>query len=245
VRITHGRITHGVWTRLPSSGPLRTMGQQDHRRAAGWASPRRLQGLWVVVVALVLSLPPEAARSGGPTLRERLQGPLVAAHRGGRRHDDENTLRRFEAARRAGADIIEMDLQATRDGQVVLMHDARLEDWTDCQGRVADKSFREIRACRRAGSGLPLNTFEDALRWSAGRVVLDADWKDRRSVEGSLKLVREYDAYNWVYFEVGDGLNLYEQVRSLDRRIGPPRPAGRRPGGSWTTSWPSGTRDCS
>ncbi len=188
-----------------------------HHRGSG--SPSRRRAAWALAIASLMTLPAGAAVGDGRSLRERLQGSLVGAHRGGRHHDDENTLRRFEAARRAGADIIETDLHATRDGQVVLIHDARLDDWTDCRGWVRDKSLQEIRACRLRGSDLPLDTFEDALRWSAGRVVLDAEFKDRRAVEPAVHLVQRYDAYGWVYFQVRNGTDLYDLARSLDPEV--------------------------
>ncbi|HYL99492.1 MAG TPA: glycerophosphodiester phosphodiesterase [Blastocatellia bacterium] len=51
---------------------------------------------------------------------------LVIAHRGGALEAPENTLSAFLQARRAGADGIETDVRLTRDGKVVLYHDARV-----------------------------------------------------------------------------------------------------------------------
>lgn len=74
-------------------------------------------------------------------------GPMGAcAHRGDVRHAPENTLPAFLSAVGKGAHMIEFDVAATRDGKLVLMHDATVDRTTDGKGRVDALSFDEIRA---------------------------------------------------------------------------------------------------
>ncbi len=74
-------------------------------------------------------------------------GPMGAcAHRGDVRHAPENTLPAFRSAVEKGAHMIEFDVAATRDGKLVLMHDATVDRTTDGKGRVDALSFDEIRA---------------------------------------------------------------------------------------------------
>lgn len=73
-------------------------------------------------------------------------GPLVIAHRGGRRLAPENTLPAFEAALAAGADVLEMDVHATADGALVVMHDHTVDRTTDGMGEIAALRLDEIRA---------------------------------------------------------------------------------------------------
>lgn len=65
--------------------------------------------------------------------------PLVIAHRGARAYAPENTLEAFEKAARLGADMVELDVQLTADGQVVVVHDETLERCSNvremCPGR--------------------------------------------------------------------------------------------------------------
>lgn len=72
--------------------------------------------------------------------------PLLIAHRGGATLSPENTL---IALRRAvewwRADILEIDVQPTRDGEAVVIHDATVNRTTDGTGRVVDRSLEEIR----------------------------------------------------------------------------------------------------
>ena len=71
--------------------------------------------------------------------------PLVIAHRGGRGLWPENTLYAFERARGAGADVLEMDLRATRDGALVIMHDPTVERTTDGRGPVSALTLEELK----------------------------------------------------------------------------------------------------
>src|SRR5262249_20704171 len=61
--------------------------------------------------------------------------------------------------------------------------------------------------------------FDDALRWSNGRVVIDAELKSLDTVEPAIDVVRRHGAYDWVYFQVGNGLDVYDRVRRYDAKV--------------------------
>ena len=68
----------------------------------------------------------------------------------------ENSISSFVAAMAAGADGIELDVEITQDGQLIVMHDDTVNRTTDCMGCVSEMTFDEIRACRLLdGAGLP------------------------------------------------------------------------------------------
>jgi len=71
--------------------------------------------------------------------------PLIIAHRGASEYAPENTLAAFQLAAEQDADAIELDVDLTRDGQVVVMHDATIDRTTDGYGRVNDLTLAEIR----------------------------------------------------------------------------------------------------
>jgi glycerophosphoryl diester phosphodiesterase len=71
--------------------------------------------------------------------------PLVIAHRGSSAYAPENTLAAFKLAVEQEADAIELDVDLTRDGHVVVVHDATIDRTTDGRGRVADLTLEEIR----------------------------------------------------------------------------------------------------
>jgi glycerophosphoryl diester phosphodiesterase len=74
-------------------------------------------------------------------------GPLLIAHRGGSLLAPENTLLAF---RRAvdwwRADILELDVHATRDGEVVVIHDPTVDRTTDGAGRVEEMTLAQVQA---------------------------------------------------------------------------------------------------
>lgn len=70
----------------------------------------------------------------------------VAAHRGWRSAYPENTMAAFKAALDLGVDQIETDIRITRDGELVLIHDATVDRTTNGTGKVCDKLFAEVRA---------------------------------------------------------------------------------------------------
>ena len=91
------------------------------------------------------------------------------AHRGAMATHPENTLPAFDEAIRLGAAMIEFDVQLTRDGALVLMHDATVDRTTDGRGKVAELTLTEIQQLdagvrkdpRFAGTRIP--TFTEAL----------------------------------------------------------------------------------
>jgi len=83
-------------------------------------------------------------------MAKQYQGPMRLAHRGVTQAAPENTLEAFEAAKNMGLEGIEIDVRLTRDGQVVVVHDANLTRLTlghpagQTHARVADLSWEEL-----------------------------------------------------------------------------------------------------
>ena len=70
---------------------------------------------------------------------------LDFGHRGASFHAPENTLSAFRLAREMGVDGIELDVQLSRDGIPIVMHDATVDRTTEGTGAVADLSLGELR----------------------------------------------------------------------------------------------------
>ena len=69
----------------------------------------------------------------------------VVAHRGSSSVAPQNTLAAFEAAARAGADAIELDVRLTADGHVVVIHDDTLDATTSGSGRLEGTTLAQVR----------------------------------------------------------------------------------------------------
>ncbi|MEH7307100.1 glycerophosphodiester phosphodiesterase family protein [Neobacillus drentensis] len=75
-----------------------------------------------------------------------VQRPVVAAHRGVPSLAPENTMTSYRKAYELGADMIETDVQRTKDGQLVIMHDYTVDRTTNGKGNVKDSTLEQIRA---------------------------------------------------------------------------------------------------
>jgi glycerophosphoryl diester phosphodiesterase len=73
--------------------------------------------------------------------------PTIVAHRGLAEGVPENTLTAFRQSIALGISIIELDVRVTKDGHLVILHDATLDRTTDCSGRLADLALAKVRTC--------------------------------------------------------------------------------------------------
>ena len=115
--------------------------------------------------------------------------PLVIAHRGASAYEPENTLRAFALAIRQGAQMIELDLHATRDDQVVVIHDFTLNHTTNLTGHVNQLTLAEIKKAD-AGKGERVPTLDETLDLALGKVRLYLEIKDPRAAAETLRIIR-------------------------------------------------------
>jgi glycerophosphoryl diester phosphodiesterase len=109
--------------------------------------------------------------------------PLVIAHRGDSAHRPENTLASFAGALEVGAVLVELDVQLTADGHVVVVHDPTLDRTTSGRGDVREKTLAEVRAVSAgypdrfgtafAGERVPLLSEALALLRERARVLVE------------------------------------------------------------------------
>lgn len=75
-----------------------------------------------------------------------MQKPVVYAHRGASAHAPENTLAAFRKGLEMGANGIETDVQLSKDGEVVIIHDMTLERTTNGSGYVRDHTLEQLQS---------------------------------------------------------------------------------------------------
>ncbi|WP_329391281.1 glycerophosphodiester phosphodiesterase [Streptomyces sp. NBC_01716] len=102
--------------------------------------------------------------------------------------EPENTLRSFLHAERAGMDAIELDLHLSKDGALVVMHDAELDRTTDGTGPIADRTLAELRELD-AGRGERVPVFDEVL--DAVGSPLQAEIKDVAAARALADVMRE------------------------------------------------------
>jgi glycerophosphoryl diester phosphodiesterase len=108
------------------------------------------------------------------------QKVMVAAHRGDWRNAPENSLQAYKLAIAMGVDIIEVDLDKTRDGVIVIMHDPTLDRTTTGKGKTADFTLAELKALHlRDGLHVPtqhtIPTLEEVMLLAKGKVLVNLD----------------------------------------------------------------------
>ncbi|MEU9384226.1 glycerophosphodiester phosphodiesterase family protein [Streptomyces sp. NPDC048279] len=115
---------------------------------------------------------------------------LTIGHRGVMGVEPENTLRSFVAAQQAGLDLIELDLHLSKDGALVVMHDAEVDRTTDGTGPIAEKTLEELRTLD-AGRGERVPVFEEVL--DAVQAPLQAEIKDVAAARALAQLMQRRD----------------------------------------------------
>jgi len=134
-------------------------------------------------VALSLLFSPfSQASAEEPTVGERKQVENVA-HRGAAGYAPENTIAAFDRAVKMKADYIEIDVQRSKDGELVLIHDTTVNRTTDSTGKVGDLTLDQLRSLD-AGSwkgeqfaGEQIPTFEEILDRYHGKVGILIEMK--------------------------------------------------------------------
>ena len=138
--------------------------------------------------------------------------PRLCAHRGYNTVAPENTMPAFGAAVAMGAEEIEFDIWATKDGEMVTAHDPGLERVSDGVGAIWEHTLSELKALDFGSrfdakfKDLRIPTFEEILRKLAGRVIMNIHVKIWDVEDSDLKieeiasLLEKYDCTRHVYF---------------------------------------------
>jgi glycerophosphoryl diester phosphodiesterase len=132
--------------------------------------------------------------------------PLALAHRGDWSDAPENTIAAFQAAERAGADMIELDVRRTADGCVAVVHDTTLERVWGSPAAVAETTLAELRS--RSG----IVTLEEALACVDLPVMVDFTLAD--VVEPTLDAIHGAGALERVLFS-GGNVDGHRRIREL------------------------------
>ena len=185
------------------SGRLKSCSRSDIRAvripAREWTLSAQIGHL--ATIGLVLAtIGCYGLRGTGPSQSGRA---IVIAHRGASAVAPEHTTAAYDRAVQLGADYIELDVQRTKDGVLVVIHDATLDRTArgvpaDCTGRVAEKTIAQIESCdagtwfnatypalaRPEFAGLRVPRLADVLTRYAGATKLYIETKEPESYPG-------------------------------------------------------------
>jgi glycerophosphoryl diester phosphodiesterase len=115
---------------------------------------------------------------------------LRIGHRGAKAYAPENTLTSFKKALEIGVDAVELDVRKTKDGQVVVIHDADVKRTTNREGLVSELTLEEIKGLD-AGSGEKIPTLEDTLDFLDKKVKVFVELKEAGIEKQVLSIVQK------------------------------------------------------
>lgn len=158
-------------------------GVQEHVTEMNKKSKIAMGVSFVVISAIALFLTISIMLSEQNPTYMSIGQTLVSAHRGESRHAPENTIPAIMLAIENEADYVEIDVRLTKDGQVILMHDADTKRTTDKKLIVKDSTYDELLtldagswfAPEYAGTRIP--TLEEVIELCKGKIMLNIELK--------------------------------------------------------------------
>lgn len=172
---------------------------------SGYASKRQ-HPILLASTTLILSLlvgeliSPDNLYNVNKHLSDEMQ---IIAHRASATHAPENTLAALDYAILSGAHMAEIDVQQTKDGEIILMHDANLKRTTGFNGKVSEATYSDIQTLEAGNwfssefDGEPVPTLEEVLQRSKGQITLMIEIKAKdHPVDVARKVIELIEAYN-------------------------------------------------
>jgi glycerophosphoryl diester phosphodiesterase len=149
--------------------------------------------------------------------------PLVSAHRGGATKGyPENCIATFEHTLRHTYAMLEIDPRYTKDGKIVLHHDATLDRTTTGSGPLSAMTLEELKKLKLKDTEgtvteYSMPTLDETLEWARGKAILVLDQKDV-PVAARVKKIEEHKAESYAMLIVGsfkDALECHDRNRKI------------------------------
>ena len=171
---------------------------------------------------------------------QRLKKPsdnyvMVTAHRGDWRNAPENSLQSIKNSIDMGVDIVEVDLQMTKDSIIVLMHDNTIGRTTTGTGKVKDHTYKELETLFLKNvlgfyTKYKIPSLKQVLEAVKGKIVLDLDIKKplpfkkvatvlRETNTSSQTIVRSYRSYDEARNYYGSILDTIIYIPGISKKL--------------------------
>lgn len=148
-----------------------------------WKKRKKLAAGMLFVLILEISYVMYLAENRAAISDDLLAGTQITAHRGGAKEAPENTLSALEYAKEHLSDYAEIDVQETRDGVVVLLHDSNLKRTTGLDKDIWDMDYDDLRKLdagkyfSRDYAGEPIPTLQEAMDFCGNDLKLNVEIK--------------------------------------------------------------------
>jgi glycerophosphoryl diester phosphodiesterase len=142
---------------------------------------------------------------------------LKIGHRGAKAYEPENTLLSFKKALELGVNAIELDVRRTKDGKIVVIHDAKVDRTTNGKGLVSELTLKEIKKLSTE-KGEKIPTLEEALDFLDKKVKILIELKETGLEEDVLSLINKKGLKNNVII-VSFLEEALRKVREIDDEV--------------------------
>ena len=196
--VLHMKPVESPWTRW-----TRWMGVKNHRLRKSVFYRRVATMVLAVIVffASMIVMPDILQSYVASTIRRQ---PELTCHRGYSFLAPENTLPAFEAAIEAGVPYVELDVQLTKDGVVMVTHDANLKRCTGKDEYIYNMTYDEVRQLDagayfgQAYAGTKIPTLVEVLQLCDGKIKLNIEIKQKGHAplleEETVRLIKRYSS---------------------------------------------------
>jgi len=121
---------------------------------------------------------------------------IKIGHRGAMGYEPENTLISFQKAIELGADMIELDIHLCKSGELVVIHDEKVDRTTNGRGFVRDKTLAELKQLD-AGKWQAIPTLEEVLGEVNKRVSVNIELKGAGTAVPVAMIIDKYVSNGW------------------------------------------------
>jgi glycerophosphoryl diester phosphodiesterase len=137
-----------------------------------------------------------------------MRSKKIIAHRGGAEIGNENSLSCFELGIATGADMVEIDINMTKDGHLVVIHDTTVDRTTNGKGIIQEMTLAEIKELRIVDANgnatdelVP--TLDEVMEFARGRTQLLIEVKQSKQgykgiEKALLDTIKRFDAFSWI-----------------------------------------------
>ena len=135
-------------------------------------------------------------------------------HRGACGYEPENTLLSFKKALKLNVDMIELDVYLCKTGELVVIHDDKVDRTTNGKGYITEKSFEELRQLD-AGKGEKIPTLQEVLDLTNKKAKENIELKGEGTAKPVSKVIEKYvKEKGWSYDDfLVSSFNHYELLK--------------------------------
>lgn len=147
------------------------------------------------------------------------------AHRGASAYAPENTMAAFKKAFQIGTNGIELDLQKTKDGKIVIFHDNKIDNKSNKTGKISDYTYKELSKFdfgswfSKEFENEKIVLFDDFMKEVSNKnLILAIEIKEEGIEKEALEIINEY--YNKDNIFITSFIyNALSNIRKLDKNI--------------------------